>query len=606
VIRRILGILGLAVAVGLGAGPAWGQSLPLEGLLDRHAAVHGHSRHEAHPRALHLLARVTAFGLEGTLEVWTEPPLRITTRLDLGPVVLENGFDGDDAWIRDRNGGVRDAVAAERAGLLLDALIGSGAYVLEDPPLPLHRRARRGADGSPELIVGPVDSEGQILVLDPQTYALRRSHWRGATGPEQTHYGDFRRVEGVLLPHRLRMQVGGSMELDARVVSYRFTEPRGAVAYARPAAEIPLRLAGRSSAPLPMRGLGAHIRLAGRVGSREGEFLLDSGAGGNVLDQSVVEALGLETLGEVEAMGVAGRVTARFVAPEAVAVGGVDLPDQSWMSLDFGPVGDALGGDLIGVLGYDTFRQLVVEIDYQGRWVRFHDPTRYRPPPEAMAVPIRLDANIPSARVALNGEEAWVHLDTGSDNTLDLTRPFLSAAGLAATLPSLGRSGLIGVGGHGDAERVRLDDLELGGYGFEALEALVHEDGSGVASSDVAGVLGAGVLSRFHCVFDYSRSTLWLTPNRAYQPPVPGNPAGARVRLRRGNLVVTGVREGSPAATAGLRVGDRVVGMNNRSVRPDDLSSLEDALDGDGTRRLKLRVLRDGQSLHRHLLLPSS
>jgi len=320
----------------------------------------------------------------------------------------------------------------------------------------------------------------------------------------------------------------------------------------------------------------------------------------------VVEALGLETLGEVEAMGVAGRVTARFVAPEAVAVGGVDLPDQSWMSLDFGPVGDALGGDLIGVLGYDTFRQLVVEIDYQGRWVRFHDPTRYRPPPEAMAVPIRLDANIPSARVALNGEEAWVHLDTGSDNTLDLTRPFLSAAGLAATLPSLGRSGLIGVGGHGDAERVRLDDLELGGYGFEALEALVHEDGSGVASSDVAGVLGAGVLSRFHCVFDYSRSTLWLTPNRAYQPPVPGNPAGARVRLRRGNLVVTGVREGSPAATAGLRVGDRVVGMNNRSVRPDDLSSLEDALDGDGTRRLKLRVLRDGQSLHRHLLLPSS
>lgn len=546
-----------------------------------------------------------AFGLTGTLEVWTEPPLRIATRLDLGPVVLENGFDGEDAWIRDRNGGVRDAVAAERAGLLLDALIGTGAYVLHDPPIPLHRRARRGVDGEPELILAPADSEGQVLVLDPETYALRRSRWRGATGPEQTVYGDFRRVEGMLLPHRLRMQVGGAMELLAEVTSYRFVEPRGASAYARPDATPTWQLAGRSSALLPMRGLGTHILLMGRVGDHEGEFLLDSGAGGNVLDDSVVDALGLPTVGEVEATGVAGRVTARFVEPRGVSVGEVDLPDQSWMSLDFGPVGDALGADLIGVLGYDTFRHLVVEIDYQARGVRFHDPATFTPPEAAIAVPIRLDANIPSARVALNGEEAWVHLDTGSDNTVDLVRPFLVSTDLLTTMPSLGASGLIGVGGHGQSERVRLDDLELGGYGFETLDAFVHEDGSGVASADVAGVLGAGVLSRFHCVFDYSRSTLWLTPNRDYRPPVPRNPAGVQVRQRRGNLVVTGVREASPAATAGLRVDDRVVAMNNRSLRPGDLEALVAALHGEEGRRLKLRVLRGGRSLHRHLLLPS-
>ncbi|MFW5844163.1 MAG: PDZ domain-containing protein, partial [Spirochaetota bacterium] len=70
-------------------------------------------------------------------------------------------------------------------------------------------------------------------------------------------------------------------------------------------------------------------------------------------------------------------------------------------------------------------------------------------------------------------------------------------------------------------------------------------------------------------------------------------------------VVVAGVYPGSPAASAGLRVGDVVVGINGRDV--EDLSDFYRELNhGDGDEEVRFRIRRDGRVLVLGFLRPEA
>lgn len=617
---RVMGMLAVLLGLAIAPRAVSGQELlpaapavSLEELLERHAQAHGFPRTEPDPRAIHFEATVEAFGLAGRLETWSEPPVRIWTRLELGPLTLESGFDGTHGWILDRNGALREAAGAERAGMLLDALIQTGGYVLHEPPVPLQRDAIE-ADGDPttvELRLHPLGSDPQTLVLDATTYQVRSTHWHTGQAIERTVYDDHRWVEGLLLPHHLIIHVGSNTTLDVTVVRVERTAPRGEVAYAPPRSGAPQDVRfreGSDSGPLLMSGGGDHILLRGRINGRhEGTFLLDTGAGGNILHQQRLSQLGLTPSGDVEATGVAGEARASFVDVDLFELGNLSLLGQSWMALDFTNLEPVLGSDVLGVLGYDALSRVVVEIDYLTRTVKLSDPGSFRPRPDAVPIPLRLDSNVPTAQVQINGRPGWVHVDTGSNNTLDLTGPFVEEHRLLETQEELTASGLVGLGGLGRSLRGRLDHLQLQAFEFEGLPVYFHEEGEGIfANRAVAGILGAGILRQFHCAFDYSRSTLWLVANGRYVPPTPQSPSGVELLEDEGAIAVGRVQPDSPGAQAGLRPGDRILGFNNRSVNAEDLPRVRAALNGASGRRIKLHLERRGHSLHRSVWLPSS
>jgi hypothetical protein len=444
--------------------------------------------------------------------------------------------------------------------------------------------------------------------LDANTHRVLASQWHTGQAVERTVYDDHRWVDGLLIPHHLTIHVGSSTTLEVRVINVERTAPRGLAAYARPPSQNPQAVQfveGSDSGPLLMTGVGDHILLRGRInGEHEGTFLLDTGAGGNVLHGRRLDQLGLTPSGDVEATGVAGQAQAGFVDVDLVELGNMTLLGQSWMALDFTNLEPVLGHDVIGVLGYDAISRVVVEIDYLDRTVKLSDPSTFTPSPEAVAVPLRLDSNVPTAHVEINGRPGWVHVDTGSNNTLDLAKPYVEEHGLLESQEELTASGLVGLGGLGRSLRGRLDHLQLEGFEFEGLPVYFHEDGEGIfANRAVAGILGAGVLRQFHCAFDYSRSTLWLVANGRYAPPMPESVSGVELVEREGAVVVSRVRPDSPGAQAGIRPGDRILGFNNRSVREGDLVRLRGALNGAAGRRVKLHLERDGESLYRSVWL---
>jgi hypothetical protein len=504
----------LLCALGALAGSAPAPAPEVGALLDHHAAAYGFSREQSPAQALHVLADLEGLGLHGQLESWSEPPLRVRTRLELGPLRIESGFDGEKGWIRDRNGAVREAEGRERSGMQLDALIQTGAYVLRRPPLGLERALDLSDSARVELRLRPLLGEELRLYLDPTSHRLIESRWHNGQAEEVTRYLAHEWFGERLLASRIELSQTRDLRLTATLRTAEFAEPRGADFYRMPhvAEFTDVRLGeDGTSGWLPMLGDGKHILLAGSVGELEGRFLLDTGAGSNVLDAQVAAKLGLTGAGLIDAVGVAGAERASFVPVASVRLGEMELTNQSWITLDFGELRKALGDDVLGVLGYDTLSRLVAQIDYRKRVVRFLGRSAFQTPSEAVSLPLRLDLNVPTLRVRIAGKDAWVHVDTGSDNTLDLAAPYVAEHKLLDGQTDLAPANLLGLGGVGISQSGQLRDFVLGPFHYETLTTYFHSGGGGVFEHlDVAGILGAGVLSDYELWFDYAQRTLWL------------------------------------------------------------------------------------------------
>ena len=77
-----------------------------------------------------------------------------------------------------------------------------------------------------------------------------------------------------------------------------------------------------------------------------------------------------------------------------------------------------------------------------------------------------------------------------------------------------------GVGGTSRARRGMLKSFTLGSFRFEDLPANFNLESQGLfGSSEVAGVLGAGMISRFRVTIDYLARRLWLSATEEYQQP---------------------------------------------------------------------------------------
>ncbi len=505
--------------------PRLAPAQELDEILDAHAAAMGWSRDEAPPGAVHIRAKVEGLALEGRAEAWTEAPLYGWSRLELGPLSLETGYDGDEAWIMDRNGVVRKAEASEETGTLMESLINTGAFVLKHPPVPIVRRALEPDEsGRARISLKVWGAEPQILIFDPESWFLVKSTWNNGQMDMRSEYSDYRQANGVWIPWRTRLSFGDQMSLDLVVTEVKLREARGKEAYARPPQSEHgiLFHGGSDSGALPMQGKGLHIVLEGTLDSgHRGHFLLDTGAGSSIIATKRLDDLGLVAEGDLQAMGAGGMAEASLVQIERLELGRLEFPSQSWMSVDLAPMGGRFDDrDFLGVLGYDTLNRVIIEIDYDDRVVRLHRREGFEPPRGAREVPLRMDGNIPTAPVSIEGIETWVHLDTGSNGSLDLTTPFVKEHELLAEENDRGKmrdSGVKGVGGHSSAVRGPLHHFELGGFEFEELPTNFSLSNEGIfANSEIAGVLGAEVLSRFHLYLDYEGARLWLVPGKSY------------------------------------------------------------------------------------------
>lgn len=121
----------------------------------------------------------------------------------------------------------------------------------------------------------------------------------------------------------------------------------------------------------------------------------------------------------------------------------------------------------------------------------------------------------------------------------------------------------------------RISTLTLGSFVLKEPVAIFPSNAAGVlANPQIAGILGNGVLKRFHVIFDWPHQRMLLAPGPDVNMRSPANCSGLSLRVAPPDyhrLLVNGVIAGSPAAQAGILAGDLIeaVARGTGEPRPD-------------------------------------
>ena len=371
-------------------------------------------------------------------------------------------------------------------------------------------------------------------------------------------------------------------------------------------------------AALPLLGTGAAAQTGrpgtggGRILLRDGRlwmqvwigrhgpypFVIDTGTFVTLIRADLARDLGLRTLGALNMRGIGGAVTvARYFGRDVrlgqVNVGNVVFAGQA--------AGLRIHREAMGALSASVLTFADAELDFEALEWRIHpDGLGERPGYEMLpsliqrarlgqgASPIFVD-------VTIDGIGYRLQADTGSPAQLHLWPRAARRSGLWESGRPFAPVRPGGIGGEGERARLlRVGEVRVGSMLFP--RALVVADNPGTADTHRSdGLIGLPLLQRMNLSTDLRRSRLWARANNLPPPPERYGLSGLWVDAARDGVTVVEVSPASPAADAGLRIGDSIPGVSvndfvgRLSGRPGDTVDIAYRRDGE-TRRTRLTL----------------
>jgi hypothetical protein len=342
-------------------------------------------------------------------------------------------------------------------------------------------------------------------------------------------------------------------------------------------------------------------------------FVFDSGASVNVINDRAAKTLGLKTggTGTLDALG--GMATGSFVEGATISISGVKASNQRIAAVPLDALSAYSGRDVQGLVGNNFIRNFVVEIDYHGRTLIFHDPKAYNLAGTGDALKLENRGGNPFVKAELSpdGKETitdWFEVDTGSNGTFSVNRPFAEKHRLLALIPKANvaeGAGGAGVGGETKSIDARVGGITLGRYTLNKPVISISQDAEGYGESADAGFIGTDLLRRFTVTLDYQSQRMLLKPNADFGEPFEVNLSGLELVTEANNykvIKIKHVRANFPAAQAGLREGDEVVAVNGRPADAYGLDELAKMFKREG-REYRLTIRRGDEVLSVRLKL---
>jgi C-terminal processing protease CtpA/Prc len=129
------------------------------------------------------------------------------------------------------------------------------------------------------------------------------------------------------------------------------------------------------------------------------------------------------------------------------------------------------------------------------------------------------------------------------------------------------------------SQLARAKELKFGNTAVRDLVIRLSLQKAGLTtSSTMAGLIGPGVLSQFDVTFDYARKRIILEKNSEYGRPDTWDRAGMWLGQQSDHFHVVDVIAGSPAAQAGIKVGDLITAVNGKPASSYFLPELRDSM----------------------------
>ena len=261
-----------------------------------------------------------------------------------------------------------------------------------------------------------------------------------------------------------------------------------------------------------------------------------------------------------------------------------------------------MGTEIHGIIGYDLYSSFVIKTNYTQKSLTFYNPETFDQPRKSWnRIPIRLRKYKPyiyAKVVQAEGDtiKANMIMDTGASFAFAL----LHGPGRSGRPPEYSFFSFLGKGMAGPIYGLtgRVPYCELGRFSFKM--PIVNYPDS-ISSAKIMldtvrdGNVGADIFSRFHLIVDYSRSCIYLKPNRRIHEKFTYNYSGIEIVTPNPEFAVYQVAyvdSLSSASLAGLRVGDQIQTVNGLQAVKMSMPEILAKVSGAPGHNLILHVFR--------------
>ncbi|PCJ92700.1 MAG: aspartate aminotransferase [Flavobacteriaceae bacterium] len=374
-------------------------------------------------------------------------------------------------------------------------------------------------------------------------------------------------------------------------------------------------------------------------------FILDSGVNKpilfNISDQDSVQINNVSEV-TIRGLGDGEPIKALKSKQNFFEIGEIRNKDQAlYVVLDKAlNLSPSLGVPVHGIIGYDLFRDFVIEINYVKKTIKFHDPELYqhKEHKKSKTLPLVIERNkaYVEGGIMLNDSETVpvrLLVDTGSSDAVWLFED--QEKGLELPIKNyedfLGR----GLSGNIFGKRTKVNSFAIGGFTLNDAKAAFPDIASFGNIKNLGnrnGSIGGEVLKRFNIVFDYSKNRVTFRKNVNFRVPFQYNLAGIELQhagvryiaesisdaggivLNEGNersfgnvqilmehktrlslvpeIIVSAIRAGSPAEEAGLKEGDLILAVNGKRIHRYKLQEVMKMLNEKEGKRVKVLIER--------------
>ena len=401
----------------------------------------------------------------------------------------------------------------------------------------------------------------------------------------------------------------------------------------------------KSSDKIPFKLINNLIVIPVEVNGIKLSFLLDTGVSKpiifNFLNESDTlrikntQTIFLRGLGQGKPVEALKSKNNSFKIGDAIKLN-QDLFAVFNANLNFAP---RLGVPVHGILGFDLFRDLIVEINYSNKYIRLTEPSMfsYKDCKKCERFNLEFYNNKPyiRAKVKIDKQDIPVKLliDSGGSDALWLFED--DSLGIASKGKYFEDFLGHGLSGSVYGKRSKIKTFSLKSFVFKNSNVAFPDSSSIIFAKKIKGrngTLAGNILKRFNIIVDYPNAIITLKKNAYFREKFNYNRAGIElahngVRLVKENnfstydsyrslrgsnpdnstkiilnptykwsLVpaysIVELRKNSPAHRAGLQVGDIILSINGKSTHTYTLQQLILMFYKDIGKRIKLKVER--------------
>ena len=308
-------------------------------------------------------------------------------------------------------------------------------------------------------------------------------------------------------------------------------------------------------------------------------------------------------------------------------------------SINFTP---RLGVPVHGIIGYDIFKDFVVEINYASKYLKLHKPKsyQYKKCRKCQTFDLELNQNKPyiNAQVEIHSKQIPVKLliDSGGSDALWLFED--DSLGIYPSNDKYFQDFLgKGLSGSVHGKRTKVNSFSINNFHLKEVN-VAFPDSAAISFARKFkgrnGSIAGELLKRFNIIFDYGNTKITLKRNKNFKSPFHYNMSGivieqegVRVVKELDNTIASGsygrnvegtktisvtesykfmlkpafkiveLRKYSPAELAGLLIGDVILKINGKEAHHLKMQNINEMLRANEGQIIKLKVDRDGKVL---------